>query len=137
MNELSPAAMTDQHPITPPPELVQQWASEFYGTAIAPGEASIAIATQAARWGADHWSSSRMTELSPAAKAVLDAASGAYEPNVGYKHKISIAAALRAAADQLLAVEWNGQIPADTEHQLGINWARDALHVLANELEAH
>ena len=42
-----------EHPITPPPELVQQWASEFYGTIIAPGEASIAIATQAARWGAD------------------------------------------------------------------------------------
>ena len=39
--------------ITPPPELVQQWASEFYGTSIAPGEASIAIANQAARWGAD------------------------------------------------------------------------------------
>lgn len=44
--------MTD-HPITPPPELVQQWASEFYGTPIAPGEAAIDIATQAARWGAD------------------------------------------------------------------------------------
>jgi hypothetical protein len=44
--------MTD-HPITPPPELVQQWASEFYGTTIAPGECAIAIATQAARWGAD------------------------------------------------------------------------------------
>jgi hypothetical protein len=39
--------------ITPPPELVQQWASEFYGNTIAPGEASIAIANQAARWGAD------------------------------------------------------------------------------------
>ena len=42
-----------EHPITPPPELVQQWASEFYGTTIAPGEAAIDIATQAARWGAD------------------------------------------------------------------------------------
>jgi hypothetical protein len=46
--------MTDQHPITPPPKLVQEWASEFYGAAVlAPGEAMIAIATQAARWGAD------------------------------------------------------------------------------------
>ncbi len=42
-----------EHPITPPPKLVQQWASEFYGANIAPGEAIIAIATQAARWGAD------------------------------------------------------------------------------------
>ena len=45
--------MTDQHPINPPPELIAKWASEFYGAAIAPGEASVAIATQAARWGAD------------------------------------------------------------------------------------
>jgi hypothetical protein len=44
--------MTD-HPTTPPPELVQQWASEFYGTIIGHGEASIAIADQAARWGSD------------------------------------------------------------------------------------
>jgi hypothetical protein len=43
--------MTD-HPITPPPELVQQWVSEFYP----PGrttEAENYVATQAARWGAD------------------------------------------------------------------------------------
>ena len=45
--------MTNQHPITPPPELVKQWASEFYGTTIAPGEAAIYVATKAARWGAD------------------------------------------------------------------------------------
>jgi hypothetical protein len=41
------------NPITPPPELVKQWASEFYGTTIAPGEAAIYVATQAAQWGAD------------------------------------------------------------------------------------
>ena len=45
--------MTNQHPITPPPELVKQWASEFYGTTIAPGEAAIYVATKCARWGAD------------------------------------------------------------------------------------
>ena len=45
--------MSNQHPITPPPELVQQWINEFYGTTIAPGEAAIDIATQAAQWGAD------------------------------------------------------------------------------------
>ena len=79
-----------------------------------------------------------MTELSPAAQAVFYAFNSKFdwiedgEPGPQFN---SIAAALRAAADQVLAVEWNGQIPADTEHQLGINWARDALHVLANELE--
>ena len=45
--------MTKQHPITPPPELVEQWASEFYGTTIAPGEAAIYVATKCAQWGAD------------------------------------------------------------------------------------
>ena len=37
--------MTD-HPITPPLKLVQQWASESYGS-------SFDIATRAAQWGAD------------------------------------------------------------------------------------
>ena len=46
--------MTNQHPITPPPELLQQWATEYWGN---PGE-SIGcgekyIATQSAQWGAD------------------------------------------------------------------------------------
>ena len=37
--------MTDNHPITPPPELVQQWLRERDGLEH--------LATQAARWGAD------------------------------------------------------------------------------------
>lgn len=41
--------MTD-HPITPPPELVQQWDSKA-ATADMPDQ--LYIATQAARWGAD------------------------------------------------------------------------------------
>ena len=45
--------MTTEPMFTPPPELVKEWASAFYGTTIAPGEAAIDIATQAARWGAD------------------------------------------------------------------------------------
>ena len=48
--------MTDQqHPITPPPELVRQWLSEYFGTTVT-GEVSAFeqhIATQAARWGSD------------------------------------------------------------------------------------
>ena len=39
--------MTNQHPITPPPELVQQWINEEDG--LTAGH----IATQAARWGGD------------------------------------------------------------------------------------
>jgi hypothetical protein len=37
--------MTDQHPITPPPELVQQWASKSFVTQH--------LCTQIAQWGAD------------------------------------------------------------------------------------
>ena len=43
--------MTDQHPITPPPELVQQWDEE--GTKMFRPEYQLHLATQAARWGAD------------------------------------------------------------------------------------
>jgi hypothetical protein len=68
--------------------------------------------------------------LSPPAQAVL----AAYRST--HLSINNLAAALHAAADQLLAVQWNGQIPADTAHQIGINWARDALHTLANELES-
>jgi hypothetical protein len=43
--------MTQEHPITPPPELVQQWHNEWRdGTFIG---LENYIATQAARWGAD------------------------------------------------------------------------------------
>ena len=45
----------NQHPITPPPELVKQWLGEHFGTTVT-GEVSAVeqhIATQAARWGSD------------------------------------------------------------------------------------
>jgi hypothetical protein len=50
--------MTDNnHPITPPLELVKQWLAEFYGPesmpGMAPGEMVLHVAAVAARWGAD------------------------------------------------------------------------------------
>lgn len=45
--------MTEQqHPITPPPKLVEEWLTEWM-TNVLPGTAPQYIATQAARWGAD------------------------------------------------------------------------------------
>ncbi len=44
--------MTD-HPVTPPPELMQQWLTEFYGAPVVPGEACTDFAIRAAQWGAD------------------------------------------------------------------------------------
>lgn len=49
--------MTEQHPITPPPELVHQWANHSASVHRENGtyeQHEFAIATQAARWGADH-----------------------------------------------------------------------------------
>jgi hypothetical protein len=43
--------MTDQHPITPPPELVQQWWSKCSATSL--NDLIEQFATKAARWGAD------------------------------------------------------------------------------------
>jgi len=46
--------MTQQHPITPPPELVQQWMEEFTDPEHAHWkEYEGGIATRAAQWGAD------------------------------------------------------------------------------------
>ena len=43
--------MTNQHPITPPPELVLQW---YLGAKAYPPDQWVTdVATQAARWGAD------------------------------------------------------------------------------------
>ena len=41
--------MTQEHPITPPPEFVEQWDSECESDV----DAAMHLATQAARWGAD------------------------------------------------------------------------------------
>ena len=46
--------LTDQqHPITPPPELVREWNEAAIGTRFPPYGYSEYIATKAARWGAD------------------------------------------------------------------------------------
>jgi len=45
--------MTENHPITPPPELVQQWRKSAPTARDAGATREVWIATQAARWGAD------------------------------------------------------------------------------------
>ncbi len=46
--------MTQEHPITPPPELVRQWAIKYWGNpGEIIGESEKFIAIQAANWGAD------------------------------------------------------------------------------------
>jgi hypothetical protein len=62
--------MTDQHPITPPPELVQKWDNDWHRAKIKHTTLSAYIATQAARWGADQeleacceWTTANFGEL--------------------------------------------------------------------------
>jgi len=50
--------MTDHqqhHPITPPPELVQQWIAEIWheGTPVQVAQSDLHLATRAAQWGAN------------------------------------------------------------------------------------
>jgi len=47
--------MPQQHPITPPPELVEQWVAEIWheGTPVRVALSDEHIATRAAQWGAD------------------------------------------------------------------------------------
>jgi hypothetical protein len=78
-----------------------------------------------------------VSNLSLAAQAVLDAL---YMEELNGPQQLMArahaAAALRAAADQVLAVQWEGRIEPDATHSLGVNWTRDALHAIATELEA-
>jgi hypothetical protein len=68
-----------------------------------------------------------MTDLSPAAQAVLDAAEDdCIHPTD--LHKI-VAAALRAAADQV--------VPGSPNMSLSLLLVRHRLHAIAAELEAH
>ena len=42
-----------QQPITPPPELVQQWVDAYFGGTVAQTNFHLDLATRAAQWGAD------------------------------------------------------------------------------------
>ena len=45
--------MTEQHPITPPEELVDQWSREWFSAKVKHYRQEHFIAIEAARWGAD------------------------------------------------------------------------------------
>ena len=68
--------MTDQqHPITPPAHLVQQWLGTYFGTTVT-GEVStveLALAVQAAQWGWDQRGAANEAELQQRADQELEA----------------------------------------------------------------
>jgi hypothetical protein len=70
-----------------------------------------------------------VADLSPAAQAVLDAANGAQSygsDDCLNESRWIAAAALRAAADQLITVDWSVEMEE----------LHDSFHAIANELEA-
>ena len=73
-----------------------------------------------------------MSELSPAAQAVLDAAYRRMDENPHNEVEATLAAALRAAADQIE----NLYCDCDMEDSPGIVFALRQLMIIANELEA-
>ena len=82
-----------------------------------------------------------MNELSPAAQAVMDAYNSGFDRPVAVHHKPRIAAALRAAADQVVPEEdsYEGGFSDSLEHQYRASerrLARAELLAIAAELEA-
>jgi hypothetical protein len=67
-----------------------------------------------------------MTDISPAAQAVLDAAYREMDYAPRRHVQWVTAAALRAAADQLITVDWSVEMEE----------LHDSFHAIANELEA-
>ena len=122
--------MTKPHPITPPPELVGQW----YNCATAAGPNYLQeIADRSAQWGADQeleaccewpryphnktYQGARwMTDLSPQAQQVLDAYLRAPVDNRLSSVRQKLAAALLAAADQV--------VPEEPEGGMAPRWIR-------------
>ena len=47
--------MANEHPITPPPELVQQWLGKFFGCTVSGdlADSELFLASRASQWGAD------------------------------------------------------------------------------------
>jgi hypothetical protein len=74
-----------------------------------------------------------MTKLSPAAQAVLDAAYQRMDENPHNEVEATLAAALRAAADQVVPVPIKTQTPDEHWALLGV---KNRLLSIADELES-
>ena len=146
--------MNDKHPITPTPELVEQWWKDAQQANYSDGLPCWLnyVATQAARWGAgmaldacvawvrkeiesdsneDSLDHQLCTPLSPAAQAVLDA----FYEGWTYSDDMtpsSLAAALRVASDWVVPRSINPQKTKAGCVKLSI---RNRLQSLADELE--
>ena len=65
--------MTDRQQITPPPELIKEWMSEFNGSLTWPGELALHTANRAAEWGYDQRGEVNEAKLQKARDEELEA----------------------------------------------------------------
>jgi hypothetical protein len=74
--------MTDQHPITPPPELGAKWVAEIYGDPAIPlHPITLRLVERAAQWGADQELEATLAEVSFLAyRALADRVRAARRP---------------------------------------------------------
>jgi hypothetical protein len=90
--------MTDNHPVTPSRELVQQWVTEIWheGTPVRVAASDLHIAIQSARWGADAELEACCVELTQ--KIITASIYGADETEASWRELASIVVhKLRAA----------------------------------------
>ena len=89
--------MTDQHPITPPPELTQQWIAEIWheGTPVQVAQSDLHLATRSVQWGYDQRGKVNEAELQQARDQELEACIAWFDKHIpGYE---LVADRLRAA----------------------------------------
>jgi hypothetical protein len=118
--------MIENHPITPPPELVQQWRKSAPTARDAGATREVWIATQAARWGADQqlnadceWvqsyaecGDSLLAAMRPKSPRLAEEALKALQNQIDTSFKISSEAqeranTIRAALERLQELEQN------------------------------
>ena len=142
--EVGDEVMINEHPITPLPELVEEWIAEIWheGTPVRVSASDIHVATQAARWGADqeleecvnyvdnNMSGNKARRLRairrpkpPGLKEQVKAEVNRLIALVSTKGALSMAEPIRCALEQLDALPWptaaarcGGEVMSDTNH---------------------
>jgi len=113
--------MTQQNPITPPPELVQRWLEELYGgpvSVISPFDQRVLIA--AAQWGADQ-------ELKACCEWMAD------ETPTNYINALRAARRSKPPSLKEQALEALAHILNNSSTQLGADTIRRALEALPDD----
>ena len=91
--------MTDQHPITPPRELVKEWIAEIWheGTPVQVAQSDLHLANHAAQWGYDQRGEVNEAKLQKARDQELEGCIEVIESGRWFHNPVHRIAELRAA----------------------------------------